>query len=132
MSADNAYFVIHREENGEHTWSVAHGFMSPWVEQGTVYDPDYSYATNLFQNGRKFTTRESALIFAHDECQNDYIVEYGVVEAEYPPKLSVIEWASEKEKEQQEIRQAIREVEAKYIKVSPDVEDHLRGMDYRT
>lgn len=114
MSADNAYFVIHRHENGEDVWSVAHGFMSPWVEQGTEYDPNFNYAQSLFDKGQKYTDRALALEDAHDSANEDYIVEYGVVEAELPPNESVALWATEKEREQAEIRRVVAEVSQRY------------------
>lgn len=70
MSADNAYFVIKYGDR----YSVAHGFMS--------YDDENSYFSELFNRGKKFSSRSDALVYAHDSIKEEYIVEYGVVEVD--------------------------------------------------
>lgn len=80
MSADNAYFVIQKENE----FSVAHGFMSPFCEQEDYKqfygnDPQ-GYTKGLFKRGRKFDKRAEALEYAHDCVKEESIVEYGVVE----------------------------------------------------
>lgn len=82
MSADNSYFVV--EKDG--TWSVSHGFMSPFCEQEVpefeeFYGPGGDgYTKQLFDEGKKFNSRAEALIYAHDRVAKEAIVEYGVTE----------------------------------------------------
>jgi hypothetical protein len=80
MSADNSYFVIHKAK----TWSVAHGFMSPFLDDPESYISQEehhkpTYAKSLFDKGVKFTDRKEALEYAHDQVEEDgMVVEYGV------------------------------------------------------